>query len=369
MSSINGFVQTQEGHLVVNGDAFHIVGANIYYFAFSTQADQTRLLDLASDFNLNVLRIWAFNDFINVPPNPPIPGDSDVCFQFLNPGANAPEIRDGPFGLERLDSAIKLAGDRGIRLILTLTNHNPDYGGMPQYQRWLGLQNLNDFYRDARAKTTFQNWIRAVITRPNAMTNLVYADDPTILAWEIANEPRCPSEPPGSQLLTDWLDEMSTFIRSIAPRQLIAAGDEGFFDHQRAGGNWLFNGSLGVSTEEILGIPNIDFGTYHMYPDQWAKNEDPQAFGEMWIQNHIDAASRASKPMVLEEYGLPSSNERNDIYTSWHELIEQQEAAGDLVWMLGLPGEGDAYLLSQVDDAPAIKDHASRYAGDDTATP
>ncbi len=365
MSLINSFVQRQADRLVVSDEEFHIAGANIYYFAFSTEADQTRLLDLASDFGFDVLRIWAFNDFINIAPNPPVPRDSDVCFQFLNPGASDPELRDGAFGLARLDSAIKLARDRGIRLILTLTNYHADYGGMPQYQRWLELPNLNDVYRDAGAKTAFQNWVQAIITRQNTLTNLSYADDPTILAWEIANEPRCPADPSGTQVVTDWLTEMSAFIRSIAPRQLIAAGDEGFFDHQLANNNWLFNGSLGVSTEDILGIPDIDFGTFHLYPDQWAKNEDPEAFGEMWIQNHIDAARRASKPIILEEYGVPATAERNSVYESWLGIIEQENAAGDLVWMLGLPGAGDAYLLTNVADAPAIRDHARKYMAPD----
>ncbi|MBV9155062.1 MAG: cellulase family glycosylhydrolase [Acidobacteriaceae bacterium] len=362
MPPVNGFVETQSDQLVLGDEPFHIAGANIYYFAFSTEADQTRLLDLAEDFGLNVLRIWAFNDFINVPPNPPVPGDSEVCFQFLNPGAAAPELRDGPSGLGRLDSAINLAGDRGIRLILTLTNYHADYGGMPQYQRWLGLPNLNNFYSDARAKTAFQNWVQAMLTRQNALTNISYADDPTILAWEIANEPRCPSDPSGTQTVTDWLAEMSAFMRPLVPRQLIAAGDEGFFNHQTAGDDWLFNGSVGVSTEDILGIPDIDLGTFHLYPDQWGKSEQTQAFGEMWIQTHIDAASRASKPVVLEEYGVPATASRNDIYESWLGLIEQENAAGDLVWMLGLPTQGDAYLLSSVADAPALSDHARRYA-------
>jgi mannan endo-1,4-beta-mannosidase len=358
MPDRGSFVQRQSDRLVLGNDTFRIVGANIYYFAFSAEPDQIRLLDLATDFGLNVLRIWAFNDFVNLPPNAFVPAETDVCFQFLNDGAGAPEVREGSCGLERLDRAIKLAGDRGIRLILTLTNHNPDYGGIPQYQRWLGFAKLNDFYRHASARTMFQNWVQAIVTRQNGLTSLSYADDPTILAWEIANEPRCASDPSGTEPLTDWLSEMSAFIRSIAPRQLIAAGDEGFFNHERAGSNWLFNGSCGVSTEDILGIPDIDVGTFHMYPDQWAKNQDPQEFGQMWIQNHIEAARRASKPVILEEYGLPATAERNSVYQSWLQTIEQEDAAGDLVWMLGLPGKGDQYLLTTPNDAPAIRDHA-----------
>ena len=67
------FVQRQSDRLVLGNDTFRIAGANIYYFAFSAEPDQIRLLDLASDFGFNVLRIWAFNDFINLPPNLPFP--------------------------------------------------------------------------------------------------------------------------------------------------------------------------------------------------------------------------------------------------------------------------------------------------------
>jgi mannan endo-1,4-beta-mannosidase len=361
MPPVTGFVRRESDHFVLNGETFRIVGGNIYYFAFGEEAEQMQLLDVADDFGVNALRIWAFNDHRTDPPNPPLPTDTEVCFQFLAPGVSAPELREGPFGLDRLDRAVQLAGERGIRLILTLTNHNPDYGGMPQYQRWLGLAKLNDFYRDSRAKDMFKRWVSAIVTRQNSLTGLSYAQDPTIVAWEIANEPRCPDDPSGTQLLTSWLTEMSAFIRTLAPDQLISAGDEGFFDHQLAGGNWLFNGSCGVSTESILGIGSIDFGTFHMYPDQWAKDQDAQAFGQMWIQNHLDAAARASKPVILEEYGLPASEARNGIYETWLQMIEDQNGAGDLVWMLGLAGEGDQYLLSKSNDAPAVREHANRY--------
>jgi mannan endo-1,4-beta-mannosidase len=366
MPPVAGFVQRQSDHLVLDGATFRIAGANIYYFAFSEQPAQMRLLEVADDFGLNVLRIWAFNDHRTDPPNPPIPSDTEVCFQFLAPGGSAPELRQGPFGLDRLDRAVQLAGQRGIRLILTLTNHNPDYGGMPQFQRWFDLPNLNDFYSDSSAKNAFKNWLQAIVTRRNPLTGISYAQDPTILAWEIANEPRCPGDPSGTRLLTNWLNEISAYIRTLAPNQLISAGDEGFFNHQLAGGNWLFNGSEGVSTEDILGISDIDFGTFHMYPDQWANNQDAQAFGEMWIQNHIDAAARATKPVILEEYGLPASVARNAIYQTWLQMIEDQNVTGDLVWMLGLPGQGDQYLLTSSADAPAIRDHASRYGGTST---
>ncbi|WVZ83719.1 hypothetical protein U9M48_030839 [Paspalum notatum var. saurae] len=40
----------------------------------------------------------------------------------------------------------------------------------------------------------------AVLTRINTITNDAYMDDPTILAWELINEPRCHSDPSGNTL-------------------------------------------------------------------------------------------------------------------------------------------------------------------------
>jgi endo-1,4-beta-mannosidase len=36
--------------------------------------------------------------------------------------------------------------------------------------------------------------------RKNTITNVTYMDDPTILAWELINEPYCHSDPSGNTL-------------------------------------------------------------------------------------------------------------------------------------------------------------------------
>ena len=75
---------------------------------------------------LNVLRVPAFLDA-------PWRG---VCFQSWNPATNRPEVNTGENGLQRLDHLIADAEQAGIRLILPLVNHWPDFGGMDCYVEW-----------------------------------------------------------------------------------------------------------------------------------------------------------------------------------------------------------------------------------------
>ena len=57
-------------------------------------------------------------------------------FQSWNPATNRPEVNTGENGLQRLDHLIADAEQAGIRLILPLVNHWPDFGGMDRYVEW-----------------------------------------------------------------------------------------------------------------------------------------------------------------------------------------------------------------------------------------
>lgn len=192
-------------------------------------------------------------------------------------------------------------------------------------------------------KAAFKNYINAVVTR--------FKDSPAIFAWEVANEARCGADgtrnlPRGPdctpELLIDWLDEISTYIKSIDPDHLVTSGTEGHFN--RDSDDWTYNGSDGNDYDAETELPNIDFTTFHSYPDWWSKTP---AWTEQWIVDHAESAN--GKPVVHEEYGWLTNEHRQeylgqtspfnriDVLSSWQALSLEHEMS-DMYWQFGFAG-------------------------------
>lgn len=62
---------------------------------------------------------------------------------------------------------------------------------MDQYVRWAGGRYHDSFYRDPRIRAWHKAWISHLLNRVNMITGVAYKDDPTIMTWELGNEPRC----------------------------------------------------------------------------------------------------------------------------------------------------------------------------------
>ena len=95
---------------------------------------------------------------------------------------------------------------------------------------WIANKDL--FYSSACARSIYQDYVRYVLTRVNTYTGVAYRDDPTILAWELANEPRCEnaSRCGRGDLLYQWAGEMSRFVKGLDSRHMVALGDEGLLN-------------------------------------------------------------------------------------------------------------------------------------------
>jgi mannan endo-1,4-beta-mannosidase len=316
----------------LDGRAFPVVGVNCYFLGYCSDSSRRSVMDAALRMGANVIRSWAFLD---AGPRPP----GGVAFQYFE---NGKVVQDaGPDGLERLDCLIAMAEDCGLRLILPLVNYWKDFGGMPQYLNWLGLDGpVEEFYRSPEARVAYRDWVECVLTRRNTRTGRLYSGEPAIMAWELANEPRCEAAR-GCDLLLDWIAEMSAFVKSLDSGHLLAAGDEGFLP-------------------DILDVADIDFGTYHLYPSAMGRGNE---FGDIWIKDHVQSAASAGKPTILEEYGLQSPADRDQWYPRWLESVDRHGGAGDLLWMLGsaepdVSGFRDAYTVFDVSEVPAIAEHS-----------
>ncbi|KAL6752458.1 glycoside hydrolase superfamily [Haematococcus lacustris] len=306
MSAADDFVRVEQGsyaHFKLRGQPWRFVGANCYYLmtrgADPSLADEvTQVLDAAQASGFTVLRTWAFAD-----------GEQ----------WNAAQPAAGQYNevvLRALDWVLAECQKRGIRLLLGLTNYWHDYGGLQQYVRWAqglgpGTAVLPEaFYTCPEAQAMWQGYVQHLLTRTNSRTGVAYRDDPTILGWEVVNEPRCEQAsgvPP--EAMRAWLSRAVAAVKALAPRHLITVGCDGFFGPaspelqaanpypQCHGCDWAAEGCC----------PGLDFLCCHMYPDHWlpagSGAEAVASFTTAWLDAHVQVARQLNKPLVLSEFG------------------------------------------------------------------
>lgn len=335
---------------VLDGQPFCFAGTNNYYLTYKSRRMTDDVLESMKRLGLRVVRIWGNIDrgsLDGTVGNIDGAGDKDgVYFQYWNAVDKRPAYNDGPSGLEHLDYVLTQARALDLKVIIVLTNNWKDFGGMDQYVLWFGLKQHDDFFTDSKARDAFKGWTAHLVNRRNSITGVPYRDDPTIFGWELANEPRCwnggdfddRSKCTDTRPITTWADEMSTYVKAIDQRHLVAVGDEGFF---KGGTDWGYDGADGIDHRALLDLPHIDFGTYHLYPDTWGQSLE---WSERWIERHIAAARKAGKPALLEEYGIVASRSdagivvdpqrREAAYARWHDIIVHRGGNGALFWML-----------------------------------
>ncbi len=218
---------------------------------------------------------------------------------------------------------------------------------MDQYVRWADGEYHDQFYTDPLIRGWFKNWISHLLNRTNIYTGLKYKDDPTIMTWELANEPRClsagvypRSDDCTTQTLISWADEMSTFVKSIDPKHLVSVGDEGFYCIPGAS-DWTENCGEGVDTLAFTQLANVNVMSFHLYPDSWAKTP---AWGTQWINRHFAEARLLGKPAMLGEFGSQNKATRNPVYKEWTDAVFNSRGAGGLYWILsGRQDDGSYY--------------------------
>jgi mannan endo-1,4-beta-mannosidase len=317
----SGFVTAQGGELRLNGQRFRFASTNSYYMvdagSDNSPAHTDDTMALATSLGFTVLRTWGFLDG-------PRAGAA------LQPQAGV--YNETAF--RALDYVLHKADLAGIRLLVALVNYWSDYGGMPQYVQWCAPgQSIDAFYTNASCKQLYKNYVSHILNRVNTYNGRAYKNDPTILGWELANEPRS-SDRTGS-IVSQWTAEMAAYVKAIDGNHLVGLGEEGF-DTSSSGYSpvsaynyqgWLFDGSQGTSFRANTAVADIDFASIHVYPDAWNL---PAAAGSTWIVDHIRIARQLGKPLIVGEFGYQGAPW--SVYSPWMQAFEAEKGAGALVW-------------------------------------
>ena len=352
------------------GTPFLVAGANCHYLAswasdLGCRSSVDAVLDGVAALGCNTLRCWAFNDVT-------------CCDDSDTPPWGALQTGPGTVseaGLCGLDCLIAGASSRGLRLILVLTNYWPEYGGMQAYLRWcdpscptsgdLTEAQRAAFYRHSGCTAAYLAYVETLASRVNAFTGLRYSDDPTIMAWELINEPRdCSTPPTNPTRLNAWLAAVAPAVKALFPRQLVTVGLEGFWAAEPDGQppSCTRTGvpfTHGCDWASDAAVPGLDFACIHAYPGSWLPPDcacDDAAccaFVLQWLAEHTEcAAAQLHMPVVLTEFGFLSSRPgRLQLYSSVFDRVEStldqtapSALAGTCFWMAahcGYPdGEG-----------------------------
>ena len=314
----SGFVQVQGTGFVVDGKPYRFAGANFWYGAYlgaeDGVGDRARLrseLDQLKAAGIDNLRVLAMSEASGF--------RRGVSPAFMTaPGQYDERLLQG------LDVLLDEMRRRDMKAVLYLNNFWQWSGGMSQYVAWATggtvaahdpdrtgdwngfMQNSARFYAIPQAQAWYRDAIRTVITRRNTVNGIAYVDDPTVMSWQLANEPRPGSNAGGApnfQVYRQWVHDTAGFIRQLAPRQLVSTGSEGA------------KGSLGEDDYYLLAhaSPNVDYLTFHLWPSNWdwMDHHDPAARLDSgletslaYIDRHVQMAARLGKPTVLSEFGL-----------------------------------------------------------------
>ncbi|KAK5745770.1 hypothetical protein LTR17_001272 [Elasticomyces elasticus] len=307
---------TSGTQFTIDGQTGYFAGTNTYWTGFLTNNDDIDIvMQHLSSSGLKVLRVWGFNDVTSTPSS------GTVYFQSF--AGSEPTINTGANGLQRLDYVVKSAEAHGIKLIINFVNNWTDYGGMAAYFSWAGISTNAQWYTSSKAQGQYQKYIEAVVSR--------YSDSSAIFAWELANEPRCSGC--DTSVMTEWVSTTAKYIKGLDSNHMVTIGDEGFGLKTGDDGSYPYSFSEGVDFAANCAVADIDFCTYHLYPDSWGVSP-VQSWGSSWITAHGKACAAAGKPCVAEEFG--SLSDQCTIESAWEATaLAAAGTGGDMFWQYG----------------------------------
>lgn len=343
------YVKVVNGRFSLNGTPYYYIGTNFWYGSIlgSTGRGGNRVrlvkeLNRLHSLGLNNLRVMVGSD------GEQNPSKVEPVLQ-VAPGVYNDTILAG------LDYLLKEMGKRGMKAVLYLNNSWEWTGGYSQYLEWAGegkapvpaidgwpkyMDYVKKYAYNDSAHAIFNRYVRFIISRKNRYTNYKYIDDPTIMAWQIGNEPRAFSDE-GKAPFVKWMCQVSALIKKLDKHHLVTSGSEG--KHGCEEDMNLF--------ERIHADPNIDYLCAHIWPYNWGwidkntveKNEKlAEKNTDNYINEHLAVAKKLNKPLVIEEFGYP----RDDFSFSLNSVTTARDAYYKYMFDAVLNGKKSQRLLA-----------------------
>lgn len=337
-----------DGQFVRDGKPYYFVGTNFWYGAIlgseGEGGNRERLhkeLDFLKSIGINNLRVLVGAD-----------GENGIKTRVESSLQVAPGVYNDTI-LAGLDYFMNELRERDMTAVLYLNNSWEWSGGYSVYLQWSGhgdavvpavdgwpayMEYVKQFPQSDSAKALFANHVNYIVSRTNRYNQIKYVDDPTIMSWQIGNEPRAFSDE-NKEPFARWMADVAAQIKSLDPNHMVSSGSEG---------SWGCEMDMNLF-EKIHADPNINYLNIHIWPYNWSwvkadslKELLPRAKEntKKYIDDHMVIARKYSKPIVLEEFGFPRdgfsfskeapTTARDEYYRYVFDLIRQDRESGGL---------------------------------------
>ena len=337
-----------DGQFVRDGKPYYFVGTNFWYGAIlgseGEGGNRERLhkeLDFLKSIGINNLRVLVGAD-----------GENGIKTRVEPSLQVAPGVYNDTI-LAGLDYFMNELRERDMTAVLYLNNSWEWSGGYSVYLQWSGhgdavvpavdgwpayMEYVKQFPQSDSAKALFANHVNYIVSRTNRYNQIKYVDDPTIMSWQIGNEPRAFSDE-NKEPFARWMADVAAQIKSLDPNHMVSSGSEG---------SWGCEMDMNLF-EKIHADPNINYLNIHIWPYNWSwvkadslKELLPRAKEntKKYIDDHMVIARKYSKPIVLEEFGFPRdgfsfskeapTTARDEYYRYVFDLTRQDRESGGL---------------------------------------
>ena len=315
-----GFVRRKGMRFMRDDQPYRFAGANIWYgaylgadAAYGNRARLGRELDRLQAIGISNLRILAG-------------AEEGPLKNSIKPGFRSKDQWNESL-FQGLDYCLAELEKRGMKAVLYLSNFWEWSGGFGTYlwyttgkyldmgdsaHPWPEFPDHNaGFYGSQAAVALFHEHVQRLVGRTNSVTGVAYKDDPTIMAWQLCNEPR----PGVSQSVIaatlpaylDWIRSSVRLIRSLDANHLVSLGHEGTIA--------MAGSEAGVAEAHA----ELDYITAHVWPLNWGWVDGKDLAGTWqagagkvaeYLRTHERIARALNKPLIFEEFGFPRDGER-----------------------------------------------------------